>query len=214
MKPRALDLFCGAGGASKGLADAGFEVFGVDLHPQPSYPFKLIQGDALSLCSAWVANFDFVWSSPPCQHSTAYNRRPNHVNSVANLIPETRALLKGAGRPFVIENVPGARAHLVDPVMLCGSMFHGLDVQRHRYFECSFPVPQPKCDHSKWEPRFPPATNRKNKRKTVEVGVWRIPLETQRQAMGIDWMHLKDLSQAIPPAYSEHIGRAALEAIS
>lgn len=86
----------------------------------------------------------------------------------------------------------------------------GLDVQRHRMFETSFPVTAPACDHSKWTPRFAPATNRKNLRKTVEIGVWRIPLEVQRRAMSIDWMSLHKLSQAIPPAYSEFLGRAAL----
>jgi DNA (cytosine-5)-methyltransferase 1 len=89
----------------------------------------------------------------------------------------------------------------------------GLDVQRHRIFECSFPVPQPKCDHDIWTPRFPCATNRTNLRKTVEVGVYRIPLAVQKRAMGIDWMSLGKLSQAIPPAYAEYLGRHALQHI-
>lgn len=118
-----------------------------------------------------------------------------------------RERLQASGTPYIIENVHGAP--LVNPITLCGSMF-GLDVRRHRLFECSFPVEQPQCRHEEQTPRFPPATNRTNLRCTVEVGVWRIPLETQQQAMGIDWMSLERLSQAIPPAYSAYLGRAAI----
>ncbi len=199
---RALDLFCGAGGASVGLYRAGFQVAGVDIQDQPEYPYQFLQGDALA---ADLAGFDFIWASPPCQAFTAYKRRPGHVAPVDNLIPAVRAKLKAWGGPYVIENVPGAP--LESPVMLCGSMF-GLDVRRHRLFECSFPVEQPACNHSAQLPRFPQATNRTNLRRTVEVGVWRIPLETQQRAMGIDWMGLKTLSQAIPPAYSEYLAES------
>lgn len=130
-----------------------------------------------------------------------------------NLIPKIRARLLAAAVPYVIENVEGAWAHLRKPVTLCGSMF-GLDVQRHRLFETTFPTDPPLCDHSIWAPRFPCATNRKNLRKTVEVGVYRIPLAVQRAAMGISWMSLGRLSQAIPPAYSEFLGRAFLKSNS
>lgn len=204
---RALDLFCCAGGASKGLHDAGFEVVGVDIEAQPSYPFEFVQADALTID---LTGFDFIWASPPCQAFTAYKRRPDHVKRRPNLIPKTRKRLLEAGVPYVIENVTGARKHLQNPVLLCGSMF-GLDVRRHRLFECNFPVEQPPCDHSWQKPRFPPSTNRKNLRCTVEVGVWRIPLDVQSKAMGIDWMQLKELSQAIPPAYAEYLARAALD---
>jgi DNA (cytosine-5)-methyltransferase 1 len=194
---KALDLFCGAGGASMGLYLAGFEVTGVDHREQPAYPFEFRAGDALSQKD--LGFYDLVWASPPCQAFTAYRRRRGHVAPAPNLIEETRKLLRDSGVPYVIENVAGAP--LKNPVMLCGSMF-GLDVRRHRFFECSFPVLTPECDHQSQAPRFPPATNRTNLRRTVEVGVWRIPLETQRRAMEIDWMNLKELSQAIPPAYS------------
>ena len=203
---KALDLFCGAGGASAGIAEAGFEVVGVDAKPQPHYPFEFVQGDALTLDPEWIAAFDFVWASPPCQFATAYRRRHDHVRPVENLIPKTRDLLERAGVPFVIENVTGARSELRDPVMLCGSHF-GLDVQRHRLFEAhGFTIPQPECEHDRWTPRFPPATNRTNLRRTVEVGVWRIPLEVQHAAMGgCEWMTREELSQAIPPAYARFI---------
>jgi DNA (cytosine-5)-methyltransferase 1 len=111
--------------------------------------------------------------------------------------------------PHVIENVPGAP--LCEPVRLCGSTF-GLDVRRHRLFEANWPLRGAPCDHSWQTPRFPAATNRApNSRRTVEIGVWRIPLDVQRRAMGIDWMTLRELSEAIPPAYTEHIGRQLLE---
>lgn len=201
---KALDLFCGAGGASYGIWQSGFDVVGVDINPQPEYPFPFIQANALDID---FQKFDFVWASPPCQAFTAYKRRKNHVRPVENLIPQVREKLEKSGVKYCIENVPGAP--LYEPVMLCGSMF-GLDVRRHRLFETNFKVDQPKCRHDRQEPRFPPATNRKNLRKTVEVGVWRIPLDVQQKAMGIKWMQRKTLSQAIPPAYSNYIARRTL----
>lgn len=204
-KPRALDLFAGAGGATRGLQLAGYHVTGVDIRPQPNYcGDEFICRDALDM--GLGPHFDLVWASPPCQAFTAYKRRPNHVAHRENLIPRVREWLRRADVTWVIENVEGAP--LKDPFTLCGSMF-GLDVRRHRIFETSFPVLAPDCRHDLQTPRFPPATNRTNKRSTVEVGVWRIPLEVQQKAMGIDWMTLEELSQAIPPAYGEFIGKAA-----
>ncbi len=204
---KALDLFCCAGGASDGLVRAGFSVEGADVEPQPEYPYACFQVDVTTLMSSALRRFDFVWASPPCQAFTAYKRRPGHVAPALNLIPHVRSLLRAAGVPYVIENVPGAP--LENPVTLCGSMF-GLDVKRHRIFECSFPVTPPPCRHGIWTARFPQATNRTNKRKTVEVGVYRIPLETQRWAMGVDRpVSLGKLSQMVPPAYAEWLGLQA-----
>lgn len=210
-RPLLLDLFCGAGGAALGYHRAGFDVIGVDIVPQPNYRFEFIHEDALYVARELVEDYrpDAIHASPPCQSFTAYRRRGNGVgDSYANLIPETRELLETTGLPYVIENVPGAPLH--DPITLCGSMF-GLDVRRHRLFESNIPLTAPPCDHSVWtERKYPGATNRPNGRFTCEVGVYRIPLDVQRAAMGIDWMTLPELSEAIPPAFTQHIGAQLL----
>lgn len=206
---RLLDLFCGAGGAAMGYRRAGFDVLGVDKEPQPNYPFRFIQLDvlALEMTPADIRScFDVIHASPPCQFATAYKRRPLHVADSPNLILPTRELLVRAGLPYVIENIEDAREHLHDPLRLCGSSF-GLDVRRHRLFESNIPLVAPPCNHGWQTPRFAQATNRANLRRTVEVGVWRIPLERQHEAMGVDWMTREELSEAIPPAYTEFVGR-------
>lgn len=210
MKPRLLDLFCGGGGATRGYQIAGFHVTGVDIAPQPNYVGdEFVQADALEFP---LDGFDAVHASPPCQHWTAYKRRRNHVGEAPELVDAIRQHI-GAGTisrfvPVVIENVRGAPLRC--PIMLCGSAF-GLDVRRHRYFEVHpLPLFTPGCFHGAQTPRFPPATNRTNLRRTVEVGVWRIPLDIQQEAMGIDWMTREELSQAIPPAYTEWIGTQLL----
>ena len=214
--PVLIDLCCGAGGAAKGYYEAGFRPIGIDINPQPNYPFEFIQADALVALDCLlggrsgdlpllerVAGFH---ASPPCQFKTAYRRRPDHVAESPNLIPLIRKQLVRTRVPYVIENVEGARDHLRNPIMLCGTGF-GLNVQRHRYFESNFPLMSPGCSHGRYGARFPAATNRaENSRRTIEVGVWRIPLYKQQRAMEIDWMTLEELSQAIPPAYTEHIG--------
>jgi DNA (cytosine-5)-methyltransferase 1 len=213
MMLKACDLFCKAGGAGMGIAQAGFEVTGIDIEPQPNYPFEFIQGDALTTSIEWLRGFDFIWASPPCQFATAYKRRKDHVKPSENLIPKTRALLLATGIPFVIENVAGARSELRDPVQLCGSSF-GLDIRRHRLFEAhGFTIPEIPCDHAWQTPRFPCATNRKNPRSTLEIGVYRIPLATQKRGMGgCDWMTLKELSAAIPPVFAKHIASQLMPA--
>jgi DNA (cytosine-5)-methyltransferase 1 len=213
-RPKALDLFCCAGGAAMGYHRAGFDVVGVDKMPQPNYPFEFHQADALSFLRAHGHEFDVIHASCPCQKWTAYRRRGGGVgDGYLNLIPATRELLRLTGKPWVIENIEPARSELRDPIRLCGSSF-GLDVQRHRLLESNVPLLAPPCDHSRWTPRFPPATNRTNLRKTVEVGVWRIPLEVQQRAMGIDWMTREELSQAIPPAYTQFIGDQLMPYVS
>jgi DNA (cytosine-5)-methyltransferase 1 len=214
---RLLDLYCCAGGAADGYAVAGFEIVGVDIDPQPNYPYEFIQDDALTVLRdhEFTDDFDAIHASPPCQSFTAYRRKGHGVGAgYPDLIPPTRAALIAAGRPYVIENVHGAP--LQDAVRLCGSSF-GLDVRRHRFFESDVPIMAPPCNHTAQRPgRFPGATNRASmSRATVEVGVWRIPLETQKSAMGIDReITLRELSEAIPPAYTEHIGGYLMAAMN
>jgi DNA (cytosine-5)-methyltransferase 1 len=202
VKPRLLDLFCGAGGAGMGYHRAGFAVVGVDINPQPNYPFEFIRADAMTYP---LDGFDAIHASPPCQAWTAYRRRGDGVgDGYGDMVGPIRARLQAAGVPYVIENIHGAP--LINAIQLCGSSL-GLDVRRHRRFECSFPVMAPPCAHGQQVGRYTAATNRReNSRRTVEVGVWRIPLEVQQRAMGIDWMTLEELSESIPPAYTEHIG--------
>ena len=215
--PVLIDLCCGAGGAAKGYYESGFRVIGVDIEPQPNYPFEFIQDDALVVLDCLLGGLGgeglppleriaAFHASPPCQFKTAYRRRPNHVAESPNLIPSIRKQLVRTRLPYVIENVEGARAHLREPVLLCGTGF-GLDIQRHRYFESNVTIMSPGCAHGRNAARFPAATNRReNTRRTIEIGVWRIPLYLQQRAMEIDWMTLEELSEAIPPAYTEHIG--------
>lgn len=211
---RLLDLFCGAGGAAVGYHRAGFEIVGVDIAPQPNYPFEFVQEDALSYAyPAWKAGgFDAIHASPPCQAFTAY-RRTGNVGEYPDLIARTRLWLETIGSSYVIENVEGAP--LRDPVTLCGSMFD-MDIRRHRLFETNWPLQPPAwpCRHRIWgADRFPGGRSKERTgssrglvRGTVEIGSWDIPLAVQQQAMGIDWMTLEELSEAIPPAYTEHIG--------
>jgi DNA (cytosine-5)-methyltransferase 1 len=207
-RPRLLDLFCGAGGAAVGYHRAGFDVVGVDIAPQPRYPFEFHQADAMT----WpLDGFDVIHASPPCQAFTAYRRRGGGVgDDYPDLIKATRRLLVEAGRLYVIENVPGSSVR--NHVQLCGTSF-GLDVRRHRWFESNVAMLAPPCNHD-LPRRFTPATNRTNLRRTVEVGVWRIPLEVQQRAMGIDWMTLDELTEAIPPAYTQWIGEQLLAHIA
>jgi DNA (cytosine-5)-methyltransferase 1 len=219
-RPRVLDLFCGQGGAAKGYEMAGFDVVGVDSERQPRYPFSFIRDDALAFLDWMLAgnsdeSFDLIHASPVCKgysvsslsHRRAGKKYPDQVGPV-------REKLKALGRPYVIENVPGAP--LIDPVILCGSQF-GLgaivDGQlgaliRHRLFEASFPIADAgPHDHS----GFPitiaghgqPSWTRAHGIHAVRVPHW-------REAMGIDWMTRDGLAQAIPPAYTEYIGKEFL----
>ncbi len=204
-KLKVLDLFCGAGGTSTGLALVGFEVTGIDIIKQPNYPFKFIQMDATKVSISFIKKFDLVWASPPCQLFTiAKNLRiaQGKKTSSLNLIPQTRKLLLKAGVPFVIENVP--KAPMRKDLMLCGSMFN-LKVRRHRIFESSFKMEQPICNH---------------KVQGRPIGVYycmndNIPnggrtarnLQEGRDAMGINYMSWNELKESIPPKYAEYIGK-------
>ena len=199
---RCLDLFCGAGGAGMGLSRAGFDVTGVDILPQPRYPFKFIQGDALAQD---LTGFDFVWASPPCQHYSGMSGcRDGLRETYPDLIGPVRDMLTAWGGPWIIENVMGAP--LRNPVVLCGAMF-GLKTYRHRQFEGNLPLTAPP---------HPAHTT-----PTSKAGHWRpgtlvsvagncAPVALAREAMGIDWTNRRELAEAIPPAYAEFVGKQAM----
>jgi DNA (cytosine-5)-methyltransferase 1 len=207
MKPKALDLFCGAVGASKGLADAGFEVWGVDIMPQPRYVHagRFIQGDALNPPVDLKA-FDFIWASPPCQNGSVGARRWKAIGyEYPDLIPQTRAILEGWGGIWCIENVPGADIRA--DIILTGGMF-GLKTHRRRHFETSFyclQPPMPRREGPKTTPGWVTVAGNGGDGPN-RASAW-------ADAMGIDWMDKATLRQAIPPAYSEYIGRWALKYI-
>lgn len=218
--PVLLDLCCKAGGASKGYQRAGFYVVGVDIDQQPNYVGdEFIQADIFDLLMDpdWPELFDAVHASPPCQ---GYSTQTADQSKHPRLIAEVRGLLEASGLPFVIENVEGARKHLVDPVRLCGSSF-GLDVRRHRYFETDWPLRGIACDHSWQTPRFRSldiSMVRAGRLASV-VGVhghlnYPDEFELRKRAMGIDWMTNDELVEAIPPIYTEHIGRQLIAVVS
>ena len=204
-KPKALDLFCCAGGAGMGLWQAGFEVFGVDIKPQPRYPFDFIQADALAFP---LEGYDFIWASPPCQnYSITKALFRGQKRDHRSLIRPIRRRLAAQNAPYVIENVMGAP--LRDPIMLCGTMF-GLRVYRHRIFECSFQIQAP--EHPK-HTHGSTGSHRGYSRGNPMVCVvgHNFKKEEGEIAMGIDWMASRaQLAQAIPPAYAKFIGEAAM----
>jgi DNA (cytosine-5)-methyltransferase 1 len=210
---KVLDLFCGAGGASMGLHRAGLDVHGIDMKPQPRYPFKFVQANVFD-CLHILKYFDLIWASPPCQAYTVANNI--HQRKHPELIDPIRDALIASGKPYVIENVP--KAPLRDPTVLCGLSF-GLNVKRHRHFESTFKIPPVPCikgHPGNWVTIFghtvlerSPAIGRTAKngpiyrRKHLGTDVGRV-------AMDCGWMSREELSEAIPPAYAEHIGKAFL----
>lgn len=217
-RPKALDLFCCAGGASMGLNRAGFDVVGVDVVAHKRYPFQFINEDALMV---ELAGYDFIWASPPCQGYTSMRHAPG-ARGAPLLIDAIRERLQAGGSLWCIENVEEAAWALRDPITLCGSMFglgaQGCRTQRHRLFECSFPITQPECRHDA-RPVIGVYGGHARRRAASAGGrgtrdVWDGGHgAAASEALGIDWMTLGELSEAIPPAYSEYIGRAAIEAI-
>ncbi len=194
-----LDLFCGAGGAAMGYSRAGFEVVGVDIKPQPHYPFEFIQADAMTFP---LDGFDVIHASPPCQAYTKAQRIQSRDH------PDYIELLRQrfAGYTWVIENVPGAP--MPDHVTLCGVYF-GLGVDRHRWFESSVPIEGTPCaGHSGLTKMGRPP----QEGKLMQVVGHFSGVKQARIAMGIDWMTRDELAEAIPPAYTEYIGRRILAA--
>jgi DNA (cytosine-5)-methyltransferase 1 len=235
VKPRALDLFCGAGGASMGLHQAGFDVTGIDIRPMKRYPFRFIQADALQP-PVRLEDFDLIWASPPCQAHTALRKMWN-AREHKNQIPQTRELLEAGGRPYVIENVPGAPLRAT--IRLCGSNFglgvKGAELRRHRWFESSFGLLAPPCtcgksttigiygegardissdarkEHVRDRCRTITVTGHTPQQNVVRNQIRKTySVEDARKAMGINWMTIAELCEAIPPAYAEYIGGEAL----
>jgi DNA (cytosine-5)-methyltransferase 1 len=222
---RLLDLFCGGGGAARGYHDAGFEVVGMDAQRQPNYPYEFVRGDAIAALDRLtlgypltreapyrLADFDAIHASPPCQIYTRktapWGRARTHVVEHPDLVDEVRLLLRATKKPYVIENVIGAP--LDGQLLLCGSMF-GLAIQKHRVFESNVDL------------GFPPASCVHKDMYNPWQGAGRSAVK-MREAMGIDWLPISggasrkagytgDLFNAIPPAYTEYIGKELLRAL-
>ncbi|MFI6489869.1 DNA methylase [Streptomyces sp. NPDC050564] len=209
---RVLDLCCGAGGASMGYHLAGFDVVGVDLHPQPHYPFTFHQADAIAFVTEHGADFDLIHASWPCQHHTALTKGTNQGRTYPDLIPAGRAAMLATGRPYVIENVQGAPIRR--DLTLCGEMF-GLAVIRHRNFEIhGFPTLQM------------PHLRHRGRVAGMRHGTWyqgpyyavygegggKGTVRQWQAAMGIDWTDVRrEIAEAIPPAYTQHLGEQFLD---
>jgi DNA (cytosine-5)-methyltransferase 1 len=211
-RPRLLDLFCCEGGAATGYHRAGFDVVGVDIEDQPNYPFEFVQGSAFSALAkpSFFMEFDAIHASPPCQAYTTMSNR--HGSNEPELIDAVRDALRRVGRPYVIENVAGARRRMCSPITLHGGHF-GLNVYRPRLFESNCLLTPP-----------PPASPPKNAaavygRREDRRLLWQrkdgselraASLEEAREAMGMPWASWNGVREAIPPAYTEYIGRQLL----
>lgn len=240
-RPKLLDLFCGAGGAAMGYHLAGFDVVGVDINPQPHYPFPFNRADALSILDAmlyapdespWLLQFDAIHASPPCQHYSSMRVMAN-AGSHPDLVAPTRERLEETGLPWVIENVIGAPLEIHPPslldsrngVVLCGTMF-GLhngthELRRHRLFEANFPLPQPDCRH-----RFPvigfygdharyyiSGNRAKGLYGAGDITGNERKMPLVRDLMGIEWMSWDEARLAIPPAFTRWVGQQLLSSI-
>jgi len=205
-----LDLYCKAGGASRGYQLAGFEVVGVDIKKQKRYPYEFIQADCLEVMKDmdFLKSFDVIAASPPCQtHSITQHLRNAQGKSTdkVDLIPQTREALIESGKPYVIENVPGAP--LINPIQMCGSYF-GLKVRRHRRFESNLPLVGSPCKHK--EQGKPVGVYGSMRDEIPKGGHTAKTIEEAREAMGIDWMIWGELVEAIPPIYTQEIGKQIL----
>jgi len=213
-RPRLLDLFCCAGGAGVGYHRAGFDIVGVDIDPQPNYPFEFIQGDALGLDPEYMATFDVIHASPPCQSYSDLAKRNRNADAWPRLVEPVREMLRGTGLPYIIENVEGAP--LLDPVVLCGTMFPELRVIRHRLFESNVPIEVPPHQrhplvftHDKRKAHYGKLDQ--NTAYVQVTGGGNCSIANAKSAMGIDWMTKAELNESIPPAYTEWLGRQIMD---
>lgn len=192
-----------------GYHRAGFDVVGVDIEPQPNYPFEFRQEDALQALRdlfQFPQIFDAIHASPPCQRHSLITRNKGTAENYPELVGPTRELLAEFGLPYVIENVVGAP--LINPVMICGASLNlsasGMDLHRHRLFECNFSLMGVPCarQHSLSMGVYGNGTNSWHREKLGR----NLTVAEMREGMGIDWMPRSSLNQAIPPVYTEHIG--------
>jgi DNA (cytosine-5)-methyltransferase 1 len=204
VKPRLLDLFCGAGGAGTGYHRAGFDVVGVDINPQRNYPFEFVQADALEFLRDIGTGFDAIHASPPCQDHSKLKVMPGYVlHGTAGLLADTRVMLIQTARPWVIENVPGSPMRA--DYKLCGCMFGLPGLRRERWFETSWRGYELRttCSHTDHTITVAGHAGGSSARDGIQgcgnTAAW-------KRAMGIDWMTGKELAQAIPPAYTRYIG--------
>jgi DNA (cytosine-5)-methyltransferase 1 len=204
-----LDLFCGAGGAAKGYHNAGFsEIHGVDIKPQPLYPYKFFESEAISYLQQYGEHYGAIHASPPCQRYTKAGKQwRKEGRDYPDMIVRLREALKSLGKPYVIENVPGSP--LINPVIINGAMF-GLRVHRVRWFECSFDI-----QFFLLPSQQPPVKMGRpvNPGQVIQPVGHFSNVPYARKEMGIDWMGQKDLAQAIPPVYTEFIGRQLIRHI-
>ena len=203
-----LDLFCCAGGAGEGYRLAGFDVTGVDIVEQPKNPHKFILADALEYAREHGHKYDFIHSSPPCQAYTKAGKQwRKEGREYPDMIAATRSVLQEIGKPWVIENVPGAP--LTNPILLNGSVF-GIKVHRPRYFETSFKIQQPEVPKMK-----PVKMGRPVKEGDIVQPVGHFSgVRYAAKEMGLPWMGQKELAQAIPPVYTRYISEKWKEAIA
>ena len=203
MRIRVLDLFCGGGGAAMGYYRAGFEVVGVDIKPQPRFPFEFHIADAMTYP---LDGYDIYHASPPCQGYSVTRFQTGKMWPL--LIGDVRRKFIATGKPYIIENVYYAKPYMINPLMLCGTMF-GLNCLRHRLFETWPPIyfPPSPCAHVKKCCRQGRVAT-DNQYQTV---TGHTPKQKAAEALGIDWMLARELSQAIPPAYTEYIGNKIKE---
>jgi DNA (cytosine-5)-methyltransferase 1 len=213
VRPLLLDLFCCEGGAAVGYHRAGFDVIGVDIEPQPRYPFHFIRADVMTLDMDWITTHaNAIHASPPCQSYTTMSNR--HGSKELELIEPVRELLRATGLPYIIENVVGARRHMKDPLMLHGGHF-GINVYRPRLFESNVLLMAP-------TPAKPPKNAAAVYGRERDAGylIWervdgsrlvRASLDEAREAMGMPWASWNGCREAIPPAYTEFIGAQLLE---
>lgn len=207
-----------------GYYRAGFRVVGVDRLPQPNYPFQFVQMDAIKFALLYGRRFDAIHASPPCQiHSTLGNIFLNdgsYWQRHQDMIPQTREILKRLRKPYIIENVPGARRALENPVMLCGIQF-GLKQARHRYFESNVLLLVP--GHKPHPENIPAAGHGVSLNGYISIagngGAKNLPdgetyLSYAQKVMGTPWMNRKEISQAIPPVYTEYLGKQLIRAVN